>query len=44
MFSEVNNFAGRGFGHSYNATDLRTVRTNFKVAKLKNKVVEGEQV
>jgi hypothetical protein len=38
MFSEIDNFAGRGFRHSYNPTDLRTVRTNFKVSKLKNKI------
>ena len=38
MFSEIDNFAGRGFRNSYNPTDLRTVRSNFKVSKLKNKV------
>ena len=38
MFSEIDNFANRGFRHSYNPTDLRIVRSNFKVSKLKNKV------
>jgi hypothetical protein len=38
MFTEFGNFSNRGFRHSYNATDNRIVRTNFKVSKLKNKV------
>ena len=40
IFSEVKQFAKKGFEHSYRGEELRKVQTSFKVSKLKNKVVE----
>ena len=37
IFSEIKQFSGKGFEHSYNPTELRKVQTNFKISKLKNK-------
>jgi len=38
IFSEVKQFAKKGFEHSYSGEELRKVQTSFKVSKLKNKV------
>ena len=40
IFSEVKQFAKKGFEHSYRGEELRKVQTSFKVSKLKNKVVD----
>ena len=40
IFSEVKQFAKKGFEHSYRGEELRKIQTSFKVSKLKNKVVE----
>ena len=40
IFSEVKQFAKKGFEHSYRGEELRKVQTSFKVSKLKNKNVD----
>jgi hypothetical protein len=37
VFSELKQFGNKGFGHSYCGKNLRTVKTNYKLNKLKNK-------
>ena len=37
IFSEIKQFSGKGFEHSYNPTELRKVLTGYKISKLKNK-------
>ena len=37
IFSEVKQFAKKGFNHSYRGEELRKIKTNYKINKLKNK-------
>ena len=37
IFSEIKQFSGKGFEHSYNPTELRKILTGYKISKLKNK-------
>ena len=39
IFSEVKQFANKGFFHSYRGEELRKVKTNYKINKLKKKVL-----
>ena len=41
VFSELKQFGNKGFGHSYSGKNLRTVRTNYKLNKLKNKITKN---
>lgn len=40
VFNEVRDFAKNGLTNSVNSSDLRQIKTSFKVAKLKDRVVE----
>jgi hypothetical protein len=44
IFTEVKHFSNKGFNHYHSQEDLRQIKTEFKISKLKNKKTNDDEI